>query len=75
MADKFSGDNHKAAVIYKITVPKGSRAIDAMGISMKPEEREILLPPGGKFTVQRVYYEKEKDGSNGRQIVEVTYGT
>ena len=75
VADKFSGDNHKAAVIYKITVPKGSRAIDAMGISMKPEEREILLPPGGKFTVQRVYYEKEKDGSNGRQIVEVTYGT
>ena len=74
VADKFSGDNHKDAVIYKITVLKGSHAIDAMGISMKPEEREILLPPGGKFTVQRVYYEKEKDGSNGRQIVEVTYG-
>ncbi|MBQ8754587.1 MAG: hypothetical protein IJZ19_06105 [Lentisphaeria bacterium] len=37
-------------------------------------EREILLPPTGKFNIERVYYEKGSDGKNTRQIVEVTYG-
>jgi hypothetical protein len=74
VANKFAGDNLAEAVIYKIKLPKGTHAIDAMGISRKPEEREILLPPTGKFNIERVYYEKGSDGKNTRQIVEVTYG-
>ena len=74
VAYKFAGDKLDEAVIYKIRLPKGTHAIDAMGISRKPEEREILLPPSGKFNIQRVYYEKDISGNNTRQIVEVTYG-
>jgi hypothetical protein len=71
VAEKFAGDDLKNAVVYKINLPKGTHAIDAMGISTKPEEREILLPPGGFFKVNKVYYEQ---GSASRQIVEVSYG-
>lgn len=74
IANKFAGRKLDEAVIYKIKLPKGTHAIDAMGISRKPEEREILLPPTGKFNIERVYYEKGSDGKNTRQIVEVTYG-
>ena len=74
VANKFAGENLDEAVIYKIKLPKGTHAIDAMGISRKPEEREILLPPIGKFNIERVYYEKDSTGNNTRQIVEVTYG-
>jgi len=68
IAEKFAGDGDDA-VIYKITLPKGTNAIDAMGISRKPEEDEILLPPTGFFKQSRVYYEKD----TLRQIVEVIY--
>ena len=74
VANKFAGDNLDEAVIYKIKLPKGTHAIDAMGISRKPEEREILLPPTGKFNIEKVYYEKDSAGNPTRQIVEVTYG-
>ena len=68
IAEKFAG-NGEDAVIYKITLPKGTNAIDAMGISRKPEEDEILLPPTGIFKQSRVYYEED----TLRQIVEVIY--
>lgn len=68
IAEKFAGVGDDA-VIYKITLPKGTNAIDAMGISRKPEEDEILLSPTGFFKQSRVYYEKD----TLRQIVEVIY--
>ena len=39
VAEKFAGDDLKNAVVYKINLPKGTHAIDAMGISTKPDER------------------------------------
>lgn len=68
IAEKFAGNDNNS-VIFKIKLPKGTNAIDAMGISRKPEEDEILLPPTGIFKQSRVYYEKD----TLRQIVEVIY--
>ena len=68
IAEKFAGVGDDA-VIYKISIPKGTHAIDAMGISRKPEEAEILLPPTGIFKQKGVYY----DEVSKRQIVEVVY--
>lgn len=69
----FAGNDGRSAVVYKITVPKGKHALDVSSISHKPDEQEVLLPPTGKFRVDKVYYEKDDDGFIIRQIVEVTY--
>ena len=68
VAEEFAGKG-KGAVIYKIKLPRGTHAIDAMGISRLPEQDEILLPPTGIFKQSRVYYEED----TLRQIVEVIY--
>ncbi len=69
----FAGNDGRSAVVYKITVPKGKRALDVSAVSAKPDEREILLPSAGKYRIDKVYYQKDEDGFIIRQIVEVTY--
>ena len=69
----FAGNDGRSAIVYKITVPKGKHALDVSAVSHNPDEQEVLLPPTGKYRIDKVYYEKDDDGFIIRQIVEVTY--
>lgn len=48
--------------LMEITVPKGSKAISMDGISMEPQEKEILLNRGGTYKITGIT--KNKQGHN-----------
>lgn len=48
IADSFAGNN---CCLFTIRLPKGSSVLPILSFSKYPTEQEILLPPGGTFTL------------------------
>lgn len=53
--EKFSGSD---CCLLRITIPAGSHILPMMVASHQPDEAEILLPPGGIWTVTNVLKER-----------------
>lgn len=65
VAKSFAGGDD--AVVMKISVPKGSKAVSMGNVSDYPEEQEILLNRGGTYTIKNITVE------NGVKTIHVEY--
>ncbi len=64
MSDNF--ESAGGGTVFRINVPRGSRALYVDSISVGQGEKELLLPRGSKFKVDKV------TKVNGQTRVEVT---
>lgn len=67
------GGGTRTPVIFKIAVPAGSKALVLNGGSNFPEESEVILNRGSKYTVKRVEIRTGVAGFGKTQIVELSY--
>ncbi len=69
-ADSFVKNN---CCLFSICIPKGSSVLPMMSFSRYPQEKEILLPPGGIYTplkdLELVYHEPKTFKNKAKTIL------
>ena len=58
-AQEYAINSKEPKILWTLTVPKGSKALDLRNISSKKYEHELLFKRGQKMRIKKVNYDKE----------------